>query len=68
MQTAAYNFAQRSLEILAIGDLHVGSEGSYYAKAISAIEKYPDANVLITLYAGYKLDRAIRTWSKPRLE
>lgn len=56
MQTAAYNFAQRSLEILAIGDLHIGSEGSYYAKAISAIEKYPDAKLVLL---GDLIDNAV---------
>ncbi|OOC42197.1 metallophosphoesterase [Thermosipho sp. 1074] len=51
-----YIFQEEIVQILAIGDLHLGSEGSNYQKIFSKVREFKDAKIILM---GDLLDNAI---------
>lgn len=56
MNVAQYEFNTPQLVILAVGDLHIGSEGSYYKQALNVVEKHQESKII---FMGDLIDNAI---------
>jgi UDP-2,3-diacylglucosamine pyrophosphatase LpxH len=56
MSVAKYEFNVEKLQLIAIGDLHIGADGSYYKNALKFIDKYPESKIL---FIGDLIDNSI---------
>jgi predicted phosphodiesterase len=56
MQVATYEFEGEFIDILPIGDLHLGSEESMFDKAVEFVENNPEAKIILL---GDLVDNAI---------
>jgi len=56
MQVATYEFEGEYIDILPIGDLHLGSEESMFDKAVEFVENNPEAKIILL---GDLVDNAI---------
>lgn len=56
MVVKEYEFEGEFIDILPLGDLHIGSPESYFDEAIKLLDVYPDTKVV---FLGDLLDNAI---------
>jgi predicted phosphodiesterase len=56
MNVATYEFESEYVDILPLGDLHLGSEDSQYQKAVETIQAFPNAKLILL---GDLIDNAI---------
>jgi len=56
MKVATYEFEAEYVDIIPLGDLHLGSEESEYSRALNILKEHPDAKIILL---GDLIDNAI---------